>query len=67
MIRNPYSSSNTQTFNQTSAPVAAIGQSVTRVMFRQIDNNHRAITHITRGHNGRMRAISTCVLTGQSN
>ena len=67
MIRNPYSSSNIQTFNQTSAPVAAISHSVTRVMSRQIDSNHRAITYITRGHNGRMRAISTCVLTGQPN
>ncbi len=66
MIRTPYPSSNIQAFNQTSAPVATISQSVTRVMFRQIDNNHRAITHITRGHNGRMRSISTCVLSRQN-
>lgn len=67
MIRNPYSNKNAQAFNLNSAPVVAISHSVTSVMFRQIDSNHRVVTHITRGHNGRMRAISTCVLSGHSN
>jgi hypothetical protein len=38
----------------------------TSVTLGQIDSKRQGMIHITRGNNGRMRSISTSVLSGQA-